>query len=205
MEALWVSYSSALEMLHLICRHSSWLYFAQDSVHVMTAYSAAFLIKVLTLTGYPPKPKCETNHERQLLMSVPESVTRQIEPAIKNAISGAAVVFSQQAAPPGSSCALQAEFLDNITTTFPKDGPQAHGRDKYQRTAVETGGESISNTQPNCDDSRWDSNETANFTALTRGADMAGARLTFESTEEATWASLVAEAGFSEKDGVFFG
>ncbi|GJC90794.1 protein priB [Colletotrichum liriopes] len=50
MEALWVSYSSALEMLHLICRHSSWLYFAQDSVHVMTAYSAAFLIKASIYT-----------------------------------------------------------------------------------------------------------------------------------------------------------
>jgi hypothetical protein len=46
MEALWVSYLSALKMLHLIRQHASCLYFAQDSVHVMTAYSAAFLIKV---------------------------------------------------------------------------------------------------------------------------------------------------------------
>jgi hypothetical protein len=46
MEALWVSHSSALKMLDLIRRHASCLYFAQDSVHVMTAYSAAFLIKV---------------------------------------------------------------------------------------------------------------------------------------------------------------
>lgn len=46
MEALWTSYLSALKMLHLICQHASCLYFAQDSVHVMTAYSAAFLIKV---------------------------------------------------------------------------------------------------------------------------------------------------------------
>ena len=48
MEALWVSYLSALKMLHLIRQHASCLYFAQDSVHVMTAYSAAFLIKVCT-------------------------------------------------------------------------------------------------------------------------------------------------------------
>jgi hypothetical protein len=46
MEALWVSYLSALKMLHLIRQYASCLYFAQDSVHVMTAYSAAFLIKV---------------------------------------------------------------------------------------------------------------------------------------------------------------
>lgn len=32
---------------------------------------------------------------------------------------------------------------------------------------------------------------------------MAGARLTFKSTEEATWVSLMAEAGFSDKDGFF--
>ncbi|KAF4835220.1 Protein priB [Colletotrichum tropicale] len=187
MEALWVSYSSALEMLHLICRHSSWLYFAQDSVHVMTAYSAAFLIK--------------------LLMSAPESVTRQIEPAIKSAISGAAVVFSQQAAPPGSSCALQAKFLHNITIRFPKERPHVvHGRGQDQSIAVEAGEHStISNTQPNYDDSRWDSSETASFIAPIRGANIAGTGLTFESAEEATWASLIAEAGFSAQDGVFFG
>ncbi|KAF5504925.1 Protein priB [Colletotrichum siamense] len=186
MEALWVSYSSALEMLHLICRHSSWLYFAQDSVHVMTAYSAAFLIK--------------------LLMSAPESVTRQIEPAIKSAISGAAVVFSQQAAPPGSSCALQAKFLDNITTRFSKERPHIHGRVQDQRTTVGMGEQStISTTQQNCDDSRWDSSETASFIAPMRGADIVGTGLTFESAEEATWANLIAEAGFSAQDGVFFG
>jgi uncharacterized membrane protein len=49
LEVLWVSYSSALEMLQLINRSASFLYFAQDSVHVMTAYSAAFLIKVRKL------------------------------------------------------------------------------------------------------------------------------------------------------------
>lgn len=46
LEILWVSYSSAMDMLQLVSSYSSRLYFAQDSVHVMTAYSAAFLIKV---------------------------------------------------------------------------------------------------------------------------------------------------------------
>lgn len=46
LEILWVAYSSAIEMLQLLSRYSSRLYFAQDSIHVMTAYSAAFLIKV---------------------------------------------------------------------------------------------------------------------------------------------------------------
>lgn len=138
-------------------------------------------------------------------MSAPESVTRQIEPAIKSAISGAAVVFSQQAAPPGSSCALQAKFLDNITTRFPKERPHVHGRGQDQSIAVEAGEHStISSTQPNCDDSRWDSSETASFIAPIRGANIAGTGLTFESAEEATWASLIAEAGFSAQDGIFF-
>ena len=46
MAPLWESYSNAIAMLKLVCHFSARLYFAQDSVHVMTAYSAAFLIKV---------------------------------------------------------------------------------------------------------------------------------------------------------------
>ncbi|KAH7129013.1 hypothetical protein EDB81DRAFT_906799, partial [Dactylonectria macrodidyma] len=46
LDTLWVAYSSAMEMLRLLSLYSSRLYFAQDSIHVMTAYSAAFLIKV---------------------------------------------------------------------------------------------------------------------------------------------------------------
>jgi hypothetical protein len=46
LEVLWVSYSSAIEMLQLICRSASCILFAQDSIHVMTAYCAAFLTKV---------------------------------------------------------------------------------------------------------------------------------------------------------------
>lgn len=46
LETLWESYSGAINMLKLVSLFSSRLYFAQDSVHIMTAYSAAFLIKV---------------------------------------------------------------------------------------------------------------------------------------------------------------
>ena len=47
-EAIWNSYSSALDMLKLVSETSAsqLLYFAQDSVHVMIAYAAVFLIKV---------------------------------------------------------------------------------------------------------------------------------------------------------------
>jgi hypothetical protein len=47
-EAIWNSYSSALDMLKLVSNPSSaqLVYFAQDSVHVMIAYATVFLIKV---------------------------------------------------------------------------------------------------------------------------------------------------------------
>jgi hypothetical protein len=47
---LWSAYTSALTMLQLIQKYSSSVYFAQDSLHVMTAYSAAFLLKVRCLS-----------------------------------------------------------------------------------------------------------------------------------------------------------
>lgn len=48
MEALWITYNAAIRMLQLVADKSntSSLYFAQDSVHVMVAYAAVFLIKV---------------------------------------------------------------------------------------------------------------------------------------------------------------
>lgn len=48
-QALWQSYTSALEMLQVIIEilgPAQLLYYAQDSIHVMTAYAAVFLIKV---------------------------------------------------------------------------------------------------------------------------------------------------------------
>ncbi|KZL80483.1 fungal specific transcription factor domain-containing protein [Colletotrichum incanum] len=171
MEALWVSYSSALEMLHLICRHSSWLYFAQDSIHVMTAYSAAFLIKA--------KP-----------------ISRQIEPDIQSAISGAALVFSQQAAPSGSSCALQSRFLNNLLTRISKDP-----------------GEEAENREPNFPES-WSQPGTGRHEAMaengttttTSGRPFSqmevGLALDFAGDE--AWAGIMAEAGFNAQDGVFF-
>lgn len=46
LDSLWIAYSSALRMLQLVPQYSNHLGFAQDSVHVMLAYSAGFLSKV---------------------------------------------------------------------------------------------------------------------------------------------------------------
>ncbi|KAI6778307.1 Protein priB [Emericellopsis cladophorae] len=106
-EAFWTSYSSALEMLRLLCRFSSCVHLAQDSVHVMTAYCVTFLIKII---------------------SVPSSITAQIEPEIGDAIRGAARALRQHPVLPGTSCALQAEFLDRIIARyFLKKSEQDHG------------------------------------------------------------------------------
>lgn len=49
----WISYSSAMKMLRLIPEFSSFVNFCQDSIHVMTAYSAVLLIKVSSLLLNP--------------------------------------------------------------------------------------------------------------------------------------------------------
>lgn len=49
LDIIWAAFTGAMDMLKLVSRHSAQLYFAQDSIHVMTAYSAAFLVKVYLL------------------------------------------------------------------------------------------------------------------------------------------------------------
>ncbi|CAG8132307.1 unnamed protein product [Penicillium olsonii] len=46
LKPFWVSYQSAMTMLRLMPEYSSFLRLCQDSIHVMTAYSAVLLIKV---------------------------------------------------------------------------------------------------------------------------------------------------------------
>ncbi|KAK1671330.1 fungal-specific transcription factor domain-containing protein [Colletotrichum godetiae] len=173
MEALWVSYSSALEMLHLICRHSSWLYFAQDSIHVMTAYSAAFLIK--------------------LMLSTSHSIASQIQPAIQSAISGAALVFSQQAAPLGSSCALQSRFLDNVLARISEPAAEAPTATDLTECCGQL---RVGERDP--------TRETGVAAASGRAFNQAEGGLSLDFADDETWVELMAEAGFNAQDGVFF-
>ncbi|KAL7908429.1 Aldehyde/histidinol dehydrogenase [Trichoderma velutinum] len=94
LDIIWAAFTGAMDMLKLITRHSGQLYFAQDSIHVMTAYSAAFLVK--------------------LLLSAPDTIVQEIETTTVDVIRTAAQAFSQQATAPGTSCELQAGFLHNI-------------------------------------------------------------------------------------------
>ena len=133
----------------------------------------------------------------QLLMSTPERIAGQMEPAIREGISGAALVFSQQAAPTGSSCALQTKFLENLVAKFRKqDGAQS------ERSSAHT--EQERESQPETSDQATWSYDLEKFTTLDGAADQPQMITTFDFAEEATWASLIAEAGFCAQDGNFF-
>ncbi|RDW72666.1 Zn(II)2Cys6 transcription factor [Aspergillus mulundensis] len=99
LKPFWLSYQSALDMMQLVTESSGLLYLAQDSVHVMTAYAAIFLIKLPSL---------------KLLLSSPHPIRQEIEPVTTKAIRDAAGTFAGLSAPPTSSCAFQARFLEKI-------------------------------------------------------------------------------------------
>jgi hypothetical protein len=123
-------------------------------------------------------------------MSTPEGIARQIESAIQMAISDAALVFSQQAAPNGSSCALQTRFLDNLVAKFRKQPTSESGRLPVQE-------------QQSNDEVAWDLS-AGNLARPEQDLAQAQETLTFDFAEEATWASLIAEAGFCAQEGNFF-
>ncbi|KAH8674277.1 hypothetical protein BX600DRAFT_457295 [Xylariales sp. PMI_506] len=101
-EAFWITYTNALEMLKLVSDPSlsPQLNFVHDSIHTMTAYAAVYLIK--------------------LLLSVNKSVRQEFESSVLETIENAARVFEQQATPPTYTCALQANFLKNVLQEYQK-------------------------------------------------------------------------------------
>ncbi|KAH7034594.1 uncharacterized protein B0I36DRAFT_360100 [Microdochium trichocladiopsis] len=122
LEALWTSYSSAIEMLRLICRYPTHAHLAQDSVHVMTAYCAKFLIK--------------------LLLSVPSSIANEIESEVLQTIESAARALDQRISSPAqASCTLQAAFLYKVTANYVEkkaSGQQRSRQTKSGRTGTDT-------------------------------------------------------------------
>ncbi|ODH34118.1 hypothetical protein ACO22_03163 [Paracoccidioides brasiliensis] len=101
-QALWVCYTSSLEMLHLVVdrlgvtAHSS---YCQDSVHVMVAYAAVVMIKIL--------------------LSLPGELPSESENMILDLISETSRHFSMQQATNTSSY-HQSRFLANIVVKYRK-------------------------------------------------------------------------------------
>ncbi|KAJ8070918.1 hypothetical protein OCU04_001277 [Sclerotinia nivalis] len=99
--ALWRCSSSAIGMLDNISKvigPLKQLYFLQDSVHVMTAYAAIFLIK--------------------LLVSLPKNLRSDLETQSLQAILLSSDTFSQQCATQMTGCAMQARFLKSLVEKY---------------------------------------------------------------------------------------
>lgn len=99
--ALWQCSSSAIGMLDNISKvigPLKQLYFVQDSVHVMTAYAAIFLIK--------------------LLVSLPKNLRADLETQSLQAILLSSDTFSQQCATQMTGCAMQARFLKSLVEKY---------------------------------------------------------------------------------------
>lgn len=100
-QALWLAYSSALGMLQAIVDilgPAQLLYYAQDSIHAMTAYAAVFLIKIL--------------------LSMPEALATTAESTITTLLTRTSEVFGGQCATPTTGCAYQSRFLKNVVKQY---------------------------------------------------------------------------------------
>ncbi|KAK7452305.1 fungal specific transcription factor domain-containing protein [Colletotrichum acutatum] len=129
----------------------------------------------------------------KLMLSTSHSITGQIQLAIQSAISGAALVFSQQAAPPGSSCALQSRFLDNIVARISKPSAEAStATDLHEHRDQLRAGE------------RDTTREIGHAAISGRAFNQAEGALSLDFADDETWVRLMAEAGFNAQDGVFF-
>ncbi|KAF5712414.1 hypothetical protein FMUND_8509 [Fusarium mundagurra] len=117
-DTVWVAYSSALSMLQLISRFSEHVCFAQDSIHVMTAYSAAFLVKITLVFS--------------------DFISGHLESSCIEAIQQAAQVFSNQSGCVSSSCTLQASFLQRVAMKL-VENQKRHKTSQEGRTTGLTG------------------------------------------------------------------
>jgi hypothetical protein len=116
-QALLVCFTSAIGMLKQISEDFGplkLLYFAQDSVHVMTAYAVIFLYKVTLTVEAPDVPLIFI----QLLLSVPRSTREDLEAPTVLSTQEAAETFKDQCATQTTGCALQARFLQNVIEKY---------------------------------------------------------------------------------------
>ncbi|KAK6196632.1 hypothetical protein LQW54_011326 [Pestalotiopsis sp. IQ-011] len=132
----------------------------------------------------------------------------QIEPQVSTAIATAARVFSQQASPPGSSCTLQAKFLERIMSDF-ETMRQEQRLQKIQARTMEENTHA-SNTVPLLDEngaSRPAETVCQDVTCIDDIDDRNGlhpVRQEFSFAEDEMWADMFANAGFNYQEGVFF-
>jgi hypothetical protein len=125
----------------------------------------------------------------------------KIESKTIDGIRNAALVFSQQVASPGSSCGLQAGFLNKVTSKL--IAKQRHGNH------VNPGPSPVLASQ----DRRQNRDFSTKAVQLPCEPDwpvLGGVTTVFQEgnldlqfTDDETWESIFASAGFSTQDGVF--
>lgn len=69
-------------------------------------------------------------------MSAPTYITSEIEPITIDTLRTAAAVFSEQSAPPGSSCFLQSRFLAKIITNYDRMRNTDHDNSALNNTQL---------------------------------------------------------------------
>lgn len=146
----------------------------------------------------------------QLLLSAPISIVSEIEDNTINALRAATCVFSQQAAPPGSSCTLQAKFLERIVLEFlnkraekartsrnasPDNLGSSHGPSRDRGASPRAPRLPNDPSQLLLDTSDMDVPDTPGLQQI---------RADFLFTDDTFWADMFVSAGFSLQDGVFF-
>ncbi|KAH7310292.1 fungal-specific transcription factor-like protein [Rhexocercosporidium sp. MPI-PUGE-AT-0058] len=190
-QALWLCFTSAVGMLELISQEFGpfkLLYFAQDSVHVMTAYAATFLIK--------------------LLLSIPGFLRADLEVLAVNSIREASETFKDQCAAQKTGCAMQARFLSRVVDNYQTMKAQSAGpttRHKKQ-TAQEFPSVNLDADSSDMTSRRNDSETTAmengeqEENQMGIQSEVVG---NYAFSDNEMWEKMFAEAGFRLNDGVF--
>ncbi|KAH6692135.1 fungal-specific transcription factor-like protein [Leptodontidium sp. MPI-SDFR-AT-0119] len=187
-QALWLCFTSAIGMLELISQEFGplkLLYFAQDSVHVMTAYAATFLIK--------------------LLLSIPGFLRADLEVLAINSIREASETFKDQCAAQKTGCAMQARFLSRVVDNYQTMKAQStmpssrHNKDTAQEfpSASLDAGSSMT--------SRRNDPETTAMECGGQEEEQIGAHSeiigNYAFSDNEMWEKMFAEAGFRLNDG----
>lgn len=115
----------------------------------------------------------------------------KIEPSIIEAMRNAALALSQQSPPSGSSCALQAAFLDKITSNLTAKSKSDTRPISSRLTPLPTESDDFISK----DSGLFGIEGTENIFEATN--------LELQLTDDEGWASIFAQSGFDLEDGVF--
>ena len=213
LQAIWCGYNAALDVLRLVADQSNaaFLYFVQDSVHVMIAYAAVLLVKVRSqqlATVWQWLTSLE-----QILLSTSKAVCREIEPAGLTTLKSLLAALTAQVAPANSGCALQAMFIGNLISMLEefrhgqiRPIPAAPAMSEHQSNLRAHQGTTSSSVDQASTAERGDGSREELPASSQVSADAPQANLESSNLglfDDQMWADVFATAGFSVVDGMF--